>query len=58
MRKIAAHRILLPDGRCLRMHVVEIDDNGNVVSFHPLEGEGAGVEFYPGEYVVSKSSNT
>ncbi len=49
MRKIAAHRIVLPDGQILSLSVVELNDEGCVVSHHPLEAEEAAVEFYPGE---------
>lgn len=49
MRKIAAHRIVLPDGMHLAMSVVVLDERGQVVSHHPLKCEEAGVEFYPGE---------
>lgn len=52
MRKVAAHRILLPDGRILHKEVVTLDDEGHVVEHHPLRHEEAGVEWYCGEYRI------
>ena len=49
-RKVGSHRVVLPDGRVLRMAVVLLDADGRVLSHHPLDGEEPGVEWYPGVY--------
>lgn len=50
MRKIAAHRIVLPDGTVLHKEIVVLDDQNRVVDHYPLVREEANVEFYVGEY--------
>lgn len=52
MRRIASHRIVMPDGSILTNHVVVLDDDGRVLSFHPLQGEEPFTEWIPGEYRV------
>lgn len=49
MKRIAAHRIILPTGEVLFQEVVTLDDEGRVVEHHPLQHEEAGVEWYVGE---------
>lgn len=57
MRKIAAHRIVLPNGEVLRHEVVTLDEHGNVVEHHLLQGEEAGVEWYVGEIKLQEKLN-
>ena len=52
MRKIAAHRIVLPDGQLLSKEVVTLDEWGHVVEHHSLTGEEPGVEWYCGTYEI------
>ena len=52
MRKVAAHRIVLPDGQLLSKEVVTLDDRGHVVEHHSLTGEEPGVEWYCGTYGI------
>lgn len=52
MKKIAAHRIILPSGEVLRMEVVSLNDRGEVIEHHPLSAEEAGVEWYVGELKI------
>ena len=52
MRKVAAHRILLPDGRLLTREVVTLSPDGSVLEHHPLQGEEAGVEWYCETYKI------
>lgn len=54
MKRIASHRIILPDGRILQNHVVVLEDDGRLVSFHPLQGEEPFTQWIPGEYRVEK----
>lgn len=51
-RKIAAHRIWLPDGTCLHHEVIVLDDEGKVLSHHPLQAEEPFVEWHVGDYVI------
>lgn len=50
MKKIAAHRIIFPDGTVLPLTVVILDDNNRLISTHPLCQEEPNVEFYHGDY--------
>ena len=52
MRKIAAHRIVLPDGEVPGKEVVTLDERGHVVEHHSLTGEEPGVEWYCGTYEI------
>lgn len=52
MRRVASHRIILPDGRVLRNHVAVLDDDDRLLSFHPLQGEEPFTEWVEGEYRV------
>lgn len=52
MRKVAAHRIVLPDGEVLGKEVVTLDERGHVVEHHSLTGEEPGVEWYCGTYEI------
>ena len=52
MRKVAAHRIVLPDGQVLNKEVVTLDERGHVVEHHSLTGEEPGVEWYCGTYEI------
>ncbi len=45
MQRIAAQRIVLPNGTILRRHVVEIEDS-RVVRHYPLCGEQPHTEWY------------
>ena len=56
MRKIAAHRIVLPDGEVLGKEVVTLDERGHVVEHHSLTGEEPGVEWYCGTYEIQADS--
>lgn len=46
MRRVASHYIYW--NGFLRMHYVELDNDGCLVGVYPLEGEIAGTEFYDG----------
>lgn len=56
MRKVAAHRIVLPDGQLLNKEVVTLDERGHVVEHHSLTGEEPGVEWYCGTYEILADS--
>ena len=56
MRKIAAHRIVLPDGEVLGKEVVTLGERGHVVEHHSLTGEEPGVEWYCGTYEIQADS--
>lgn len=53
MRKIAAHRVVLPDGTVFCKEVVVVDEDGRILSHRPLRGEEASVEWYPGEVALT-----
>lgn len=46
MRRVASHYVYW--NGLLRMHYVELDDEGRLAGVYPLEGEIAGTEFYDG----------
>ena len=52
MRKVAAHRIILPSGDVLHQEVVTLNDKGEVLEHHPLQGEEPSVEWYVGELKI------
>ena len=52
MRKVAAHRIVLPDGQLLSKEGVTLDERGHVAEHHSLTGEEPGVEWYCGTYEI------
>ena len=49
-RRLAYHHIALPDGTRQDMVVVEVDEQGNYLAHHPLQGEEAFVEWKGGTY--------
>ena len=51
-RKLAAHLVIMPDGACHPMSVVEIAD-GTVLSVRPLRGEDPFTEWMGGKLRVS-----
>ncbi len=50
MRKLGFHHIKFSDGSREDMVVVEVDDEGQYLAHHPLQGEEAFVEWVGGTF--------
>ncbi|MCR5820933.1 MAG: hypothetical protein K6F94_08340 [Bacteroidaceae bacterium] len=55
MTRIACNLLILPDGIRHENAIVTLDDNGNYVSWKPLNGEEAFVEWVRGTVDLSKT---
>jgi hypothetical protein len=55
-RKIAVNRLLLPGGEILHQQVIEFDDHGHVVAYHPLSAEEPFTEWQGGDYRISDTA--
>ena len=51
MRRIASHRVLMPNGQILTLSVIEIS-SGIVQKCYPLVEESAFTEWFPGDIVI------
>lgn len=54
MKRLAFHRLILPNGEVVPMAVCEFDDSGRLLSWHTLKGEEPFVEWVGGEYLASR----
>lgn len=52
LQHYAYHRLYLPDGSVLPMQVVDVDEQGNVVSYHPLAAEEANTVWVGGDFRI------
>lgn len=50
-RQIASHELITPEGKLLTQQVVLLDE-GYVVKVHPLDGEQAHTEWFPGRITL------
>ncbi|MDR2683557.1 MAG: hypothetical protein LBB64_06790 [Dysgonamonadaceae bacterium] len=48
MKRWAAHYVLLPDDRLLKMHYVELDDDNRLLGVFPFDREMANTVFHSG----------
>ena len=57
-RRIAAHSIVLPDGRLLEPGCVELDENDHVRHCYVLTGEQAGTTWLGGTVEIRQEGNS
>jgi hypothetical protein len=52
MKRLAAHYVLLPDDRLLKLHYIELDDDNRLLGVFSLEKEIASAIFYNGILLI------
>lgn len=56
MQRKGYHRLHLPNGEVIRPAVVVFDDQGVVLSWHPLAAEEPGTQWMGGDYHMSNQT--